>query len=58
MRPHLSHNGLSILVLEARDRIGGRAWTSGPRARAWTWGAAGCTRPTTMSWPGGSRPRG
>jgi monoamine oxidase len=27
MRPPLSHNGLSILVLEARERIGGRALT-------------------------------
>jgi monoamine oxidase len=26
-RPHLAHDGLSILVLEARERVGGRAWT-------------------------------
>ena len=39
--------GVSVLVLEARERAGGRAWTvEAGRASRWISAASGCIRPT------------
>ncbi len=46
----LEDSGLSVIVLEARERVGGRAHTIMRRARTSpsTSAAAGCIRPTRI----------
>ena len=47
----LSRADTRSLVLEARDRIGGRTWTTERLGRTWSWAAPGCTGPSRTSGP-------